>query len=82
MVEFQTGVAHLAKRHPEVPITPVFMHGLGKALPKGEALLVPFFCDVYVDDAIHWAGDRETFMQILLDRMDRMANEAGFSSWE
>ena len=33
--EFRTGVAHVAKRYPEVPFFPVFMHGLGKALPMG-----------------------------------------------
>ena len=29
-------------------VTPVMMHGLGRALPRGEALLVPFNCDVVV----------------------------------
>ena len=80
--DFKAGIAKLSEKFPDVPIVPVLLHGLGKALPKGEALLVPFFCDVFVDDALRWTGDRETFMQILVDRMDRMANEAGFSSWE
>lgn len=78
---FKTGVAHLAKRHPEVPVIPIFLHGLGKALPKGEALLVPFFCDVLVGEAFRWEGDRMRFMDILNARMEALASEGSFPPW-
>ena len=59
------GVAHLAQRLPMVPTVPVRMAGLGKALPRGEGLLVPFICDIWVQSPILWRGDRRQFMATL-----------------
>jgi 1-acyl-sn-glycerol-3-phosphate acyltransferase len=80
--EFKSGVAHLAKRFPELPFYPVFMHGLGKALPRGEALLVPFFCEVFVGAPLRWAGDKSKFMEELTTRMTELAAEGKFPPWE
>jgi 1-acyl-sn-glycerol-3-phosphate acyltransferase len=81
LADFKTGIAHLARRHPEVPVVPVFLHGLGKALPKGETLLVPFFCDVFIGEALSWTGARETFMASLDDAMRALAAEGHFPPW-
>ncbi len=42
----------LEERHHNVGVYPVVLRGLGKALPKGEALLVPFNCDVIIGDVL------------------------------
>ena len=76
------GVAHLARRRPGLPCIPVFLHGLGKALPRGEALLVPFFCDVVVGVPFHWNGDRRGFMADLERRMAALAAELTPPAWE
>lgn len=76
------GVAHLARRRPALPFTPVFLHGLGKALPRGEALLVPFMCDVVVGEPLRWNGDRRSFLAELEARMARMAAELSPPSWQ
>lgn len=80
--EFMTGIAHLAKRFPDVPVVPVFLHGLGKSLPKGEFLLVPFYCDIFVGDAFFWAGNRKEFMDTLNQRMDQLAKQGPFAAWD
>ena len=80
--QFKTGIAHLAKRHPDVPVYPIYMHGLGKALPRGEALLVPFFCDIFVGEPFRWTGDRDGFIGELTARMNDLAGEGQFAEWE
>jgi 1-acyl-sn-glycerol-3-phosphate acyltransferase len=82
MNAFKTGIAHLAKRRPEAAIVPVFLHGLGKALPRGTFLLVPFFCDVFVGEPMTWTGDRGSFMGELEDRTKGLAAEGQFPAWE
>ena len=44
--EFKKGIGVLLQRNPNIPFIPVFMKGMGKILPRGEKLLVPF--DSYV----------------------------------
>ena len=81
MDEFQSGVAHIARRHPDIPITPVFMHGLGKALPKGEALLVPFFCDMFVGKPLNSQLKKRELMNQLNSSMDELAAELPMEAW-
>ena len=82
MGTLKTGIAHLAKRNPDVPIIPIFLHGLGKALPKGEAILVPFFCDVFIGKPISWSGDRTSFMTSLEQGITTLAEEGYRPAWE
>ena len=79
---FKSGIAHLARRHPEVPVVPVFLHGLGKALPRGAFLLVPFFVDVFIGEPLRWSGDKQVFMAGLDRRIQALAAEGSFPPWE
>lgn len=78
---FQKGVGHLAKSRAHVPVVPLFLHGLGKALPKDTFILVPFNCDVVVGEAIFWDGNMESFMASLEARMTGLAGEVHVNAW-
>jgi 1-acyl-sn-glycerol-3-phosphate acyltransferase len=82
MQEFKTGIAHLAKRYPEVPIYPLFLHGFGKSLPKDDHLLVPFCSQIVVGEAIFWNGSKPQFMALLRDRIQQLATEIHIPQWE
>jgi len=59
MKPFKTGIAHIAKDYPTVPVIPLSIYGAGKVLPKGEALFVPFVIDVNVGKAVFFHGEEK-----------------------
>lgn len=80
--EFKTGVARLLERCHDAPIIPVFMHGLGKALPRGDFLLVPFFADVVIGEPIYWQGSVRDTMQAYEKAMQALAAQVDRPVWE
>ncbi|MBT8471685.1 MAG: 1-acyl-sn-glycerol-3-phosphate acyltransferase [Marinicaulis sp.] len=79
--DFKRGLAFLAKARPETPVHPVFMYGLGKALPKGSLVLVPFNCDVVAGEPFKWCAETSRFMETLEDRMSALADKGNFRPW-
>ncbi len=43
---FHSGAAHLIEKCPDVPVVPAYLVNMGRSLPKGEWIPVPFFCEV------------------------------------
>jgi 1-acyl-sn-glycerol-3-phosphate acyltransferase len=80
--EMKGGIFRLSRRHPDVPIVPVFMHGLGKALPKGAFLPVPFFCDVFVGEPLDRTDEKDAFLAALRARLEALRAEGTFPDWE
>lgn len=83
LTRFRSGIARLAASHPDVPVTPIYTHGLGKALPKGDSLLVPFFADIFVGEPLRRRDvGSEDFLGVLRKRMEALRQEGVFASWD
>lgn len=48
IVDFKCGAAVLLQRNPSVQLVPVFMIGMGKAMPKGDGFLIPTECEIRI----------------------------------
>ena len=77
----KTGVAKLAAAFPEAPITPVWIQGAGRVLPKGARMPVPMNCCVCVGPAVRWTGDRTRFMGELKDGLAALQASAPPLRW-
>jgi 1-acyl-sn-glycerol-3-phosphate acyltransferase len=65
-----------------VPVVPVFMHGLGKALPKGSTLFVPFNVVVSVGEPLHGKESYAAFVSELEAAMAALAAQEKLPLWE
>jgi 1-acyl-sn-glycerol-3-phosphate acyltransferase len=81
MGQLKSGVARLAEAVPDAPVTPVWIEGAGRVLPKGAVLPVPMNCTVLVGEPLGWSGDRTAFMERLRERLDALKAEAPPQRW-
>lgn len=82
MTDLKYGVVKLAEKCPKVPIYPVYMHGLGKTLPKGDALFVPFFCDVVFSEPMTYENSKEAFYDEVKKRFADMQKSVKLPKWD
>lgn len=64
----KSGIWHLSQQCPNVPVIPVYMHGLDRSMGKGQKIPVPFFIDIFIDDPLLYDRDKAAFKQALLNR--------------
>jgi len=76
------GIGHLACARPHVPIIPIYMHGLGKALPKGSTVLVPFNCTVHVGEPLYGTTSYSAFVVELEAAMAKLGAQEKPPAWE
>jgi 1-acyl-sn-glycerol-3-phosphate acyltransferase len=58
LLPFKSGVYHLARLRPKLPLVPVWIDNLNRVMPKGEFVPVPLICTVTFGSALH-IGDSE-----------------------
>lgn len=63
---FKSGLYHLARRFPQLPLVPVFLDNLARVLPKGTLLPVPIIVQAHFCAPIHF--DEKEAKQAFLDR--------------
>ncbi|HEY3129801.1 MAG TPA: lysophospholipid acyltransferase family protein [Acidobacteriota bacterium] len=65
MAQFRSGVARVLEEAPEVPVVPAYLVNMGRSLPKGEYLPVPFFCEVRLGIPQTIRGNRHEITEAL-----------------
>lgn len=63
--EFRSGVAHLIEKMPGVPVVPAYLVNMGRSLPKGEFIPVPFFCEIRIGAPQVLEGNRKEITRTL-----------------
>jgi 1-acyl-sn-glycerol-3-phosphate acyltransferase len=81
MTRFKTGVARLVEFCPETTVTPVYIQGAGRSLPKDAKLLVPFNTTAVVGDPLTWNGSHHGFVDELRAQIEALKALAPPLKW-
>ncbi len=82
MTRFKTGVARLVEHMPEVAVTPVYLQGAGRSLPKDAKLLVPFNTTAVIGEPLKWNGSVRDFVEALRARIETLKSQAPPMRWK
>ena len=63
--EFKAGIAHLVERQPGLAVVPCWLANMGRTLPKGELVPVPFICRVSLGAPLQPSGSRAEILATL-----------------
>ncbi len=74
MSEIKKGIYHIVNDRTDTRVTPVMLHGLGRALPRGEALLVPFNCDVIIGEELPNPESSQQFLETIKESFLELQN--------
>jgi len=72
---FRSGVAHLIEKVPGVLVIPAYLVNMGRSLPKGEFIPVPFFCEIRIGAPRVFSGNRQEITRALEAAVRELAPE-------
>jgi hypothetical protein len=60
---------------PGVSVLPAYLVNMGRSLPKGEFIPVPFFCEIRLGEPRVLSGSRQEITKALEDAVRELAEE-------
>ena len=81
LAPLRSGIARLTEAVPAASVTPVWIQGAGRVLPKGELLPVPLTCCVHVGEPLRWDGERTAFLDRLRGAIEGLRAAAPPLRW-
>ena len=63
MIEFKSGLFHLARKRPDLELVPVYMDNLNRVLPRGEFLPVPLLSCITIGSPIWLEKDEKKMVR-------------------
>lgn len=73
--EFRSGAAHVLEKLPDVRVLPAYLVNMGRSLPKGEFIPVPFFCEIRLGAPRVINGSRQEITRALEAALRELAAE-------
>jgi 1-acyl-sn-glycerol-3-phosphate acyltransferase len=79
MNPFKPGLWHLAHRHPQLELIPVYLENLNRILPKGEFLLVPILSAVTFGEAValEEGEEKQAFLERARRAIENLSEKVG-----
>ena len=67
--DIKSGIWYLLRDFPDIPVVPVYLHGLGRAMGRGQWLPVPFFVDIAIGRSLQHLDSKEAFCALIRDTL-------------
>jgi 1-acyl-sn-glycerol-3-phosphate acyltransferase len=71
---FHSGIAHLLAKTPDIEVVPAYLANMGRSLPKGEFIPVPFFCEIRLGAPRRITGSRQEMIEALEAAVHELKN--------
>src|SRR5262249_18353115 len=72
---FKKGIAYLARHHPNVPVCPMFIRGLGTVMGKRHSWPMPRFCAIAFGEPFKSVGTTADYVVNLKDAVVGLGSE-------